>query len=68
MNDNTRQDDVMDPMEGMAMRHKEVKGGSATAAPILHDLVFEPMDAATITFAYPCGLQEFLLQAGNFPL
>ena len=28
MNDNTRQNDVMDPLEGMALRHEEVQGGT----------------------------------------
>ena len=46
-NDNTRQNDVMDPLEGMALRHEEVKGGSGTAAATLHDLGFEQMNGAT---------------------
>lgn len=48
-NDNTRQNDVMDPLEGMALRHEEVKGGSGTAAATLHDLGFEQMNGATGT-------------------
>ena len=46
-NDNTRQNDVMDPLEGMALRHEEVKGGSGTAAATLHDLGYEQMNGAT---------------------
>ena len=46
-NDNTRQNDVMDPLEGMALRKEEVHGGSGTAAATLHDLGYEPMDGAT---------------------
>jgi len=49
VNDNTRQNDVMDPLEGMALRHEEVKGGSGTAAATLHDLGFEQMNGATGT-------------------
>jgi len=48
-NDNTRQNDVMDPLEGMALRHEEVMGGSGTAAATLHDLGFEQMNGATGT-------------------
>ena len=46
-NDNTRQNDVMDPLEGMALRHDEVKGGNGTAAATLQDLGYEPMNGAT---------------------
>ena len=46
-NDNTRQNDVMDPLEGMALRNEEVHGGSGTAAATLQDLGYEPMDGAT---------------------
>ena len=46
-NDNTRQNDVMDPLEGMALRKEEVHGGSGTAAATLQDLGYEPMDGAT---------------------
>ena len=46
-NDNTRQNDVMDPLEGMALRKEDVHGGSGTAAATLQDLGYEPMDGAT---------------------
>jgi hypothetical protein len=46
-NDNTRQNDVMDPLEGMALRKEEVHGGSGTAAATLQDLGYEPMNGAT---------------------
>ena len=46
-NDNTRQNDVMDPLEGMALRHDEVKGGNGTAAATLQDLGYEQMNGAT---------------------
>jgi hypothetical protein len=46
-NNNTRQNDVMDPLEGMALRHEDVKGGSGTAAATLQDLGFEQMNGAT---------------------
>jgi len=49
VNNNTRQNDVMDPLEGVALRHEEVKGGSGTAAATLHDLGFEQMNGATGT-------------------
>ena len=48
-NDNTRQNDVMDPLEGMALRHDEVKGGNGTAAATLQDLGYEQMEGATGT-------------------
>ena len=47
MNDNTRQNDVMDPLEGMALRNEDVHGGSGTGAATLQDLGYEPMDGAT---------------------
>jgi len=46
-NDNVRQNDVMDPLEGMALRKEEVHGGSGTAAATLQDLGYEPMNGAT---------------------
>ena len=46
-NDNTRQNDVMDPLEGMALRKEEVHGGSGTAAATLQDLGYESMNGAT---------------------
>ena len=46
-NDNTRQNDVMDPLEGMALRKEEVHGGSGTAAATLQDLGYEQMDGVT---------------------
>ena len=46
-NDNTRQNDVMDPLEGMALRKEEVHGGSGTVAATLQDLGYEPMNGAT---------------------
>ena len=39
----------MDPLEGMALRHEEVKGGNGTAAATLHDLGYEQMNGATGT-------------------
>ena len=45
-NDNVRQNDVMDPLEGMALRKEEVHGGSGTAAATLQDLGYEPMNGA----------------------
>ena len=42
MNDNVQQNDVKDPLEGMALRHEDVHGGSGTMAVTLQDLGFEP--------------------------
>ena len=39
--DYVRQNDVMDPLESMALRHDNVHGGSGTAAATLHDLGYE---------------------------
>ena len=47
MNDNVRQNDVMDPLEGMALRHEDVQGGSGTAAATLQDLGYEQMNGTT---------------------
>ena len=47
MNDNTRQNDVMDPLEGMALRHEDVQGGNGTAAATLQDLGYEQMNGTT---------------------
>ena len=44
MNDNTRDNDVMGPLEGMALRETNVMGGSGTAAATLQDLGFEQMN------------------------
>ena len=46
-NDNVKQNDVMDPLEGMALRKEEVHGGSGTAAATLQDLGYEQMDGVT---------------------
>jgi len=45
--DNVRQNDVMDPLEGMALRRDDVHGGSGTAAATLHDLGYEQMNGTT---------------------
>jgi hypothetical protein len=42
--DNVRQNDVMSPLEGMALREENVHGGSGTAAATLHDLGYEQMN------------------------
>lgn len=44
---NTRQNDVMSPLEGTAMREEHVRGGSGTAAATLHDLGYEQMNGTT---------------------
>ena len=45
--DNVRQNDVMDPLEGMALRRDDVHGGSGTAAATLQDLGYEQMKGTT---------------------
>ena len=45
--DNVRQNDVMDPLEGMALRRDDVHGGSGTAAATLYDLGYEQMKGTT---------------------
>jgi hypothetical protein len=45
--DNVRQNDVMDPLEGMALRQDKVHGGSGTAAATLYDLGYEPTNGVT---------------------
>ena len=47
MNDNTVQNDVMGPLEGMALRHEEVQGGNGTGAATLQDLGYEQLNGAT---------------------
>ena len=42
--DNVRQNDVMEPLEGMALRCDDVRGGGGTAAATLHDLGYERMN------------------------
>ena len=59
-NDNVRQNDVMDPLEGMALRHEEVHGGSGTAAATLHDLGYEQMNGATGTDAEPKSKRKYM--------
>ena len=41
---NTRDNDVMSPLEGLAMRDSKIFGGSGTAAATLQDLGFEQMN------------------------
>ena len=62
-NDNVRQNDVMDPLEGMALRHEEVHGGSGTAAATLHDLGYEQMNGATGTDAEPKPKRKYMRKA-----
>ena len=45
--DNVRQNDVMDPLEGMALRRDDVHGGGGTAAATLQDLGYEQMKGTT---------------------
>ena len=45
--ENTRTNDVMSPLEGVAMREQSVSGGSGAAAATLHDLGFEHMNGVT---------------------
>ena len=45
--DNVRQNDVMDPLEGMALRHDNVHGGGGTAPATLHDLGYEQTNGVT---------------------
>ena len=45
--ENTRTNDVMSPLEGVAMREQGVSGGSGTAAATLHDLGYEQMSGVT---------------------
>ena len=45
--DNTRQNDVMSPLEGLAMRDSKIFGGSGTAAATLQDLGYEQMNGIT---------------------
>jgi hypothetical protein len=45
--ENTRTNDVMSPLEGVAMREQSVSGGSGTAAATLHDLGYEQMSGVT---------------------
>ena len=45
--DNVRQNDVMDPLEGMALRQDKVHGGGGTAAATLYDLGYEPTNGVT---------------------
>ena len=59
-NDNVRQNDVMDPLEGMALRHEEVHGGSGTAAATLQDLGYEPMNGTTGTDAEPKPKRKYI--------
>ena len=40
-NDNTRTNDVMSPLEGMALMKEDVVGGNGTVAATLHDLGYE---------------------------
>jgi len=41
MNDNVRTNDVMSPLEGMALMKEDVVGGNGTVAATLHDLGYE---------------------------
>ena len=59
-NDNVRQNDVMDPLEGMALRHEEVHGGSGTAAATLQDLGNEQMNGTTGTDAEPKPKRKYI--------
>lgn len=47
MDDNLRQNDVMSPLEGLAMREENISGGNGTVAATLHDLGYEQMNGTT---------------------
>jgi len=56
--ENTRTNDVMSPLEGVAMREQGVSGGSGTAAATLHDLGYEQMNGVTGSGGEPPAVKK----------
>ena len=56
--ENTRTNDVMSPLEGVAMREQSVSGGSGTAAATLHDLGYEQMNGVTGSGGEPPAVKK----------